>query len=462
MNHHKRGFTLTELLIVVIVIGILSAVVLPRYNKTLETRKTTEAEDILSAIRTEQERRCTLGKKYITDMAKLSEIVPNTETNNYTYSLFSTNAGGQGLSWHTVSASAISRGSYEYGLYMFSNSDGRICCQGPDCTKLNKDYPLCEELVTHTDLQRSAFEEARECGFETAAPIPNPSIPPSWEERINGEFVLDKDPGGSGGGGDDGPVCTPGETQEGDPCGCHDLYRTTRTCNAEGTAWTIDNSACSSSCECEGDQQESCGCDGHGTKTHKCNMSTYQWYTGDAAYTQCTLRDCECLGPRNEGGFTPMMGSNGCTIAPINADVGSIPFMGGVGDIYSAYGNMRCTDSRNVVCPSKMMQRVKLCGQDKFWTDIILACPCETTMATAARAMYDAYRKAGKTDKKAKEFLQLWFSAYKDVWLADTLVYLDYVNDPVIGQNCCSYAGAELGYPRLTNILPPEYGRCGN
>ena len=201
MNHHKRGFTLTELLIVVIVIGILSAVVLPRYNKTLETRKTTEAEDILSAIRTEQERRCTLGKKYVTDMAGLSEIVPSTQTNNYTYSL---ERGLGSTNFHTVMAKAISRGSYEYGLYMFSNSDGRICCQGPDCTKLNKDYPLCEELVTHTDLQRSAFEEARECGFETAAPIHDPITPPSWEERINGEFVLDKEPGGSGGGDDGG------------------------------------------------------------------------------------------------------------------------------------------------------------------------------------------------------------------------------------------------------------------
>ncbi len=189
MNHHKRGFTLTELLIVVIVIGILSAVVLPRYNKTLETRKTTEAEDILSAIRTEQERRCTLGKKYVTDMAGLSEIVPSTQTNNYTYSL---ERGLGSTNFHTVMAKAISRGSYEYGLYMFSNSDGRICCQGPDCTKLNKDYPLCEELVTHTDLQRSAFEEARECGIHGTYPNPDPPTPPIWEERFQDEFVLDK------------------------------------------------------------------------------------------------------------------------------------------------------------------------------------------------------------------------------------------------------------------------------
>ena len=206
MSHHKRGFTLTELLIVVIVIGILSAVVLPRYNKTLETRKTTEAEGILSAIRTEQERRCTLGKKYVTDMAGLSEIVPNATTDNYEYSLVPTSVVGEGISYRTVSARAISRGSYDYGLYMFSNSDGRICCAGPDCTKLNKDYPLCEELQQNTDLLKAASEEAYECGTRSVAPIPNPPAPRPWEERINGEFVLDKDPddGGGSGGGDGG------------------------------------------------------------------------------------------------------------------------------------------------------------------------------------------------------------------------------------------------------------------
>ena len=62
MKNKKKAFTLTELLVVVIVIGILSAVVLPKFNKVVETRKTTEAEEVMAAIRTEQEKRCSLNK----------------------------------------------------------------------------------------------------------------------------------------------------------------------------------------------------------------------------------------------------------------------------------------------------------------------------------------------------------------------------------------------------------------
>ena len=63
----KKAFTLTELLVVVLIIGILSSIVLPKFTKTLETRKVTEAEDIMAAVRNEQEARCTLGKDYTGD-----------------------------------------------------------------------------------------------------------------------------------------------------------------------------------------------------------------------------------------------------------------------------------------------------------------------------------------------------------------------------------------------------------
>ncbi|MDD7578242.1 MAG: prepilin-type N-terminal cleavage/methylation domain-containing protein, partial [Elusimicrobia bacterium] len=60
MKNKKKAFTLTELLVVVIVIGVLSAVVLPKFSKVIETRKTTEAEELMASVRTEQEKRCAL------------------------------------------------------------------------------------------------------------------------------------------------------------------------------------------------------------------------------------------------------------------------------------------------------------------------------------------------------------------------------------------------------------------
>ena len=66
-NEKKKAFTLTELLVVVIVIGVLAAIVLPKFSKVMETRKTTEAEELMAAVRTEQERRCALDKPYATE-----------------------------------------------------------------------------------------------------------------------------------------------------------------------------------------------------------------------------------------------------------------------------------------------------------------------------------------------------------------------------------------------------------
>lgn len=55
----------------VIVIGVLSAVVLPKFSKAIETRKTTEAEELMAAVRTEQEKRCALDQKYLTSLSDI-------------------------------------------------------------------------------------------------------------------------------------------------------------------------------------------------------------------------------------------------------------------------------------------------------------------------------------------------------------------------------------------------------
>ena len=80
----KKAFTLTEVLVVVVIIGVLAAVVLPRFTKVLEARRTTEAEDIMRAVRTEQEARCMLDKNYTAQKKDLASF-PVNEGNNYTY-----------------------------------------------------------------------------------------------------------------------------------------------------------------------------------------------------------------------------------------------------------------------------------------------------------------------------------------------------------------------------------------
>ena len=80
MKNKKKAFTLTELLVVVIVIGVLSAAVLPKFSKVIETRKTTEAEELMASVRTEQEKRCALDKPYLTQM---SEAATKCSTANY-------------------------------------------------------------------------------------------------------------------------------------------------------------------------------------------------------------------------------------------------------------------------------------------------------------------------------------------------------------------------------------------
>ena len=130
---HKKAFTLTELLVVVLVLGVLAGVAVPKMKQVLETRKTGEAEEILSAVRTEQEQRCVMGKDYLIDIDKSDFFSSAKRSKHYNYKLD-----------YDGGASANSK-EKDYTIRMFYKTGG-FCCEGAGCAQLNKNYPNCEDM----------------------------------------------------------------------------------------------------------------------------------------------------------------------------------------------------------------------------------------------------------------------------------------------------------------------------
>ena len=243
-NNKKKAFTLTELLVVVIVIGVLSAAVLPKFSKVIETRKTTEAEELMASIRTEQEKRCALDKPYLTDLSNMSDVVKKTDTKNYKLTL-----QGKGVI-------ASSKGNYNYNLQMPSYADGRICCDGADCEKLNKNYPSCTGFT---------YEPSPDSCAGTVTPVePEP-------KNCTGTAVTER-------------ACT---------SGCGTEHRTA-TCNTSTGNW--EYSAWDNSCTAKPDpESRECGTGYTGTQTRSavCKNGAWDWSDWTGTCTKKTGCDGE-------------------------------------------------------------------------------------------------------------------------------------------------------------------------
>jgi prepilin-type N-terminal cleavage/methylation domain-containing protein len=138
---NARGFTLVELAVVVVIIGILAAFAVPRFLASVERSKAAEAFNYLSSIQASQERYHARQGTYAEDLADLDIQM----TNMKFFTVGTVTAGSTGDledSWSlTLTRTGASAG---YGEYTVTFTD-----QGYDSENSTiNDYPAINPMQT--------------------------------------------------------------------------------------------------------------------------------------------------------------------------------------------------------------------------------------------------------------------------------------------------------------------------
>jgi len=124
---NKKGFTLLEVMIVVIIVGILSSVALPQYITTLEKGKSAEAVTNIGSLRTSLDRYWYQNAAGTTDIDDLDVDNPNTVTNRLYQYAITVNSCTSTARIYTMKAERIGKES-EYWVQwtQTSNAAGKL------------------------------------------------------------------------------------------------------------------------------------------------------------------------------------------------------------------------------------------------------------------------------------------------------------------------------------------------
>ena len=119
----EQGFTLVELLVVIVIIGILTAVALPNFMNQSAKAKQSEAKQYISAINRAQAYRRSESSSFASNFEQLAigtmTGTGTSSTTNYSYSM--TGDTESGTAYATSQDSALK--SYSAAIFHYSNTE---------------------------------------------------------------------------------------------------------------------------------------------------------------------------------------------------------------------------------------------------------------------------------------------------------------------------------------------------
>lgn len=123
----KKGFTLLEVLIVVIIIGILAAIALPQYTTTLEKSKSAEAATNVGSIRAALDRYWYQNGAITTTIGNLDIDDPNSVTNKlYTYTVTDDGTSATTRIYTVTATRTVGATTYTVQWKQDSNTSGKL------------------------------------------------------------------------------------------------------------------------------------------------------------------------------------------------------------------------------------------------------------------------------------------------------------------------------------------------
>ena len=161
MNNNK-GFTLVELLVVVLIIGILAAMAMPAYFKAVERARASEAETMIGTVVNSQQRYKMKTGKYAKSWTSL-DVAPANAVSGSIYCTKGTQAEGCGgqngfeisLSGdkastgnkNGVTAKRVGTGQYGYSIYKRYDSTEPPVCKAAATGSTEDDKLFCAEFM---------------------------------------------------------------------------------------------------------------------------------------------------------------------------------------------------------------------------------------------------------------------------------------------------------------------------